>query len=55
MFDLTKHLEAQRRQKLAGAIKEAARLIADCPCPHRQWKAMRKLRLLQERLKNPVL
>ena len=55
MFDLTAYLETQRKQKLVGAIKEAAKLIQDCPCPERQWKALRELRVLQERLKSPML
>ena len=54
-FDLTNFIERQRKAKLVRAIKEAAKLIADCPCPERQWKALRQLRLLQERLRNPVI
>lgn len=53
MFDLTKHLEAHRRQKLAGAIKEAARLIAQCPDERKQWEAMRELRQLQAQMGYP--
>jgi hypothetical protein len=37
------------------AIKEASKLIADCPDPQRQWLAMRQLRLLQERLNYPAI
>lgn len=55
MFELSAFIDRQRRQKLVGAIKEASKLIADCPDPQKQWAAMRQLRLLQERLKNPVL
>jgi hypothetical protein len=54
-FDLTRSLKAHRRQRLAGAIKTAAKLIADCPDPELQWKALRELRLLQQRLGNPSL
>ena len=55
MFNLTQSLEAQRRAKLVGAIKEASRLIADCPDPQRQWLAMRELRKLQQMLGNPAI
>ncbi len=55
MFHLTAFIDRQRKQKLAGAIKEASRLIADCPDPEKQWLAMRQLRLLQERLKHPAI
>jgi hypothetical protein len=55
MFDLTAFIDRQRKQKLAGAIKEASRLIADCPDPERQWLAMRELRKLQAMLGNPAI
>jgi hypothetical protein len=55
MFHLTAFIDRQRKQKLAGAIKEASRLIADCPDPHRQWLAMRELRKLQAMLGNPAI
>lgn len=55
MFELSAFIDRQRRQKLVGAIKEASKLIADCPCPERQWAAMRQLRLLQERLNYPAI
>jgi len=35
MFELTAFIDRQRKQKLVGAIKEASRLIADCPDPQR--------------------
>ncbi len=54
-MDLTAYLDRQRKAKLVAAIKTAAKLIQDCPDPEKQWKALRKLRILQERLKNPVL
>lgn len=54
-FDLTDFIERQRKAKLVAAIKEAAKLIADCPDLHKQWKAMHELRKLQVRLRNPVL
>ncbi len=54
-FDLTNFIERQRKAKLVRAIKEGAKLIADCPDPHKQWRAMAELRKLQVRLKNPVL
>lgn len=47
MFDLTAHITNQRRQVLAGAIKQACREIAACPDQQRQWRALRQLRLLQ--------
>jgi hypothetical protein len=55
MFELSAFIDRQRKQKLVGAIKEASKLIADCPDPQRQWLAMRQLRLLQERLKHPAI
>ena len=55
MFHLTAFIDRQRKQKLAGAIKEASRLIADCPDPQRQWLAMRELRKLQQMLGNPAI
>ena len=55
MFELTAFIDRQRKQKLAGAIKEASKLIADCPCPERQWRAMRELRRLQAMLNNPAI
>lgn len=54
-YDLTASIEAHRRAKLVRAIKEAARMIADCPDPQKQWRACHELRKLQVRLKNPVL
>ncbi len=55
MFDLTASLESHRRAKLVRAIKEGAKLIADCPDPQKQWRAMHELKKLQVRLRNPVL
>jgi hypothetical protein len=55
MFKLSAFIDRQRKQRLVGAIKEASKLIADCPDPQRQWLAMRQLRLLQERLKHPAI
>jgi hypothetical protein len=55
MFHLTAFIDRQRRQKLAGAIKEAARLISDCPDPQRQWRAMHELRKLQAMLNHPAI
>jgi hypothetical protein len=55
MFELTAFIDRQRRAKLVAAIKEASRLIADCPDPEKQWTAMRQLRLLQERLNHPAI
>ena len=54
-FDLTRSLEAHRRQRLAGAIKTAAKLIAECQDERKRWEAMRELRKLQARLGNPSL
>jgi hypothetical protein len=55
MFELTAFIDRQRKQKLVGAIKEASRLIADCPDPQRQWLAMAELRKLQAQLRYPTL
>jgi hypothetical protein len=55
MFELTAFIDRSHKAKLVGAIKEASRLIADCPDPQRQWLAMRELRKLQERLKYPAI
>lgn len=55
MFELSAFIDRQRKAKLVGAIKEASKLIADCPDPQKQWLAMRELRKLQSRLRNPVL
>jgi hypothetical protein len=37
MFELSAFIDRQRTQKLVGAIKEASKLIADCPDPQKQW------------------
>ena len=55
MFHLTAFIDRQRKAKLVGALKEASRLIADCPDPERQWLAMRELRKLQLMLKSPAI
>lgn len=55
IFDLTAALEARRRARLWGAIKEAAALIQSCADPQKQWRAMHELRKLQSMLGNPVL
>lgn len=55
MFELTAFIDRSRKAKLVAAIKEASKLIADCPCPERQWLAMRELRKLQERLNYPAI
>jgi hypothetical protein len=55
MFHLTAFIDRSRKAKLVGAIKEASRLIADCPDPERQWLAMRELRKLQQMLNNPAI
>ena len=55
MFKLSAFIDRQRKQKLVAAIKEASKLIADCPDQQKQWAAMRQLRLLQERLKHPSI
>jgi hypothetical protein len=55
MFHLTAFIDRQRKAKLVGAIKEASKLIADCPDPQKQWAALRQLRLLQERLNHPAI
>jgi hypothetical protein len=47
MFELTAFIDRNRKAKLAGAIKEASRLIADCPCETKRWRAMHELRKLQ--------
>jgi hypothetical protein len=54
-MDLTAYLERQRKAKLVAAIKTAAKLIQDCPDPHKQWRAMAELRKLQARLNYPTL
>ena len=55
MFELTAFIDRNRKAKLVGAIKEASRLIADCPDPQKQWAALRQLRLLQAMLGNPAI
>lgn len=55
MFHLTAFIDRSRKAKLVGAIKEASKLIADCPDPQKQWLAMRELRKLQERLNYPAI
>jgi hypothetical protein len=55
MFELTAFIDRNRKAKLVGAIKEASRLIADCPDPQKQWAALRQLRLLQQMLGNPAI
>lgn len=55
MFELSAFIDRQRKQKLVGAIKEGARLINECQDEQKKWRAMRQLRLLQERLKHPAI
>lgn len=50
-IDLTAHIRTRQRNEYATAIKKAAREIAACPCPQRQWEALRVLRVLQDRMK----
>ena len=50
-IDLTAHIHARQRSAYAAAIKKACREIAACPCPQRQWEALRVLRVLQDRMK----
>jgi hypothetical protein len=54
-FDLTAAIEARRRARLWGAIKEAAALIQACEDQQNQWRAMHELRRLQAMLGNPSL
>lgn len=54
-YDLTKAIEARRRARLWGAIKEAAALIQACDDTQKQWRAMSELRKLQAMLGNPSL
>ena len=55
MFELTAFIDRQRKQKLVGAIKEAARIIAECQDEQKRWRCMHELRKLQARLKYPPL
>ena len=55
MFHLTAFIDRNRKAKLVGAIKEAARLINECPDPQRQWRAMHELRKLQAMLNHPAI
>lgn len=48
MFDIEAHIALQRRLTAQAYIRVAARLIADCPDPQRQWRAMAELRKLQK-------
>jgi hypothetical protein len=50
MFDLTQSITTAERQRIAGAIKAAAKAINACPDEQRRWEAMRVLRVLQDRL-----
>jgi len=50
MFDLTQSITEAERQRIAGAIKIAARMIQACPDERRQWRAMHELRKLQRML-----
>jgi hypothetical protein len=50
MTDLTAQLTLKERQRIAGAIKAAAKAINACPDEQKRWEAMRVLRVLQDRL-----
>jgi hypothetical protein len=50
MFDLTQSITEAERQRIAGAIKAAAKAINACPDANRRWEALRVLRVLQDRL-----
>ncbi len=54
-MNLTDYIERQNRAKLVAAIKEAARMIAECQDEQKRWRCMHELRKLQIRLKYPVL
>jgi hypothetical protein len=54
-MDLTAYLERQRKAKLVAAIKEAARIIAECQDEQKRWRCMHELRKLQARLNYPTL
>jgi hypothetical protein len=55
MTDLTAQITLKERQRIAGAIKEAAAMIQACPDPQKQWRAMHELRKLQAMLGSPSL
>lgn len=48
LFDLTAHIAASRREKARRYVIMAAKMIAACPDPQRQWRAMHELRKLQK-------
>jgi hypothetical protein len=50
MFDLTQSITEAERQRIAGAIKAAAKAINACPDADKRWLALRVLRVLQDRL-----
>jgi hypothetical protein len=50
MFNLTQSITEAERQRIAGAIKAAAKAINACPDEQKRWEAMRVLRVLQDRL-----
>lgn len=49
-YDLTAEIKRRERATYAAAIKQACKEIAACPCPQKQWEAMRVLRVLQDRI-----
>ena len=51
MTDLTALITLKERQRIAGAIKAAAKAINACPNEQKRWEALRVLRVLQDRLK----
>ena len=46
-FNLTSHLAHQQILTGQAAIRIAARLIIECPCETKRWRAMHELRKLQ--------
>lgn len=50
MFYLSKQITTAERQRIAGAIKAAAKAINECPDEQKRWEALRVLRVLQDRL-----
>lgn len=47
MFNLTAHIAEKQILTGQSAIRIAARLIIECPCEQKRWRAMHELRKLQ--------
>lgn len=51
VYNLTAEIHRRHRNQYAATVKQACKEISECPCPQKQWEALRVLRVLQDRLR----